>query len=708
MGSAMNKSKGLLGWRFGRGMFRRGLGASFLVLATVAIGPPAALAAQDGVSGSGGVRPGTTGGRATDVEQKPGFPCPPGTTWFSASGSNPTCIGTPIPTGPRACDAGPISWYGQDGSVCQGPIGAGANGATVGPVVSSNGNDGQATFKCNSGQWGYGGPTTCRMPGPAACQPQAAAWQVGGSSCSGQLGATPSGQAATISSTLAGSNGQATFACVGGAWTGPTAATCQGSGGSSCAAGQLTWSVGGQTCQAIASATPAGSSLTLTDSQGGSTGQATFSCLGGTWSAPSAVSCSGNGGTGNRSCSAANLSWRGADGSVCRAFSDQTSSGSQISLSDNEIAATAGTGAASFSCTDGTWNELPGAQCKGQGGCVLTVQQANVACEDIAGQYGVFPTAVAGTVDLSRDSCTGQIVAVGTCRVPQCTFADLPESCQVPGNESHPAQRIMRTFGPSVQECALYYKHLAAGLPNPAAAGPTEIRGCTLLPDCVTSSETWVNAGETNFSATTPICGWVGQATLMYGESLSITNTQSGGVGNATGASGSVTLRCDSNAGQSAAMTQVNPTCVASCPPSQYGISLNRTTPSGISCYVDVGGPTTGAPTFRTVGSTATGGAFYGVSGVESKSVFTSAQLTCSPQMTWEVVAGTERCEESDASVGGGTGGGGPPTCLGDGVIGVAGAVYNLGDSVISLVISTDGSTGGTYQCTVTGWSRTL
>ena len=104
--------------------------------------------AQQG--GTGGSTP--TTGTSSDIKPKPGFGCPPGSTWSQGPGT--VCVSTGTPVAPPApCNAkSAVQWAGTAGS-CQGalPIGQHGDNRLLSNVLPDY--VGSATYTCNNGAW---------------------------------------------------------------------------------------------------------------------------------------------------------------------------------------------------------------------------------------------------------------------------------------------------------------------------------------------------------------------------------------------------------------------------------------------------------------------------------------------------------------------------------------------------------------------------
>ena len=260
----------------------------------------------------------------------------------------------------RSCGRSTLQW--SDGeSLCSAPADGATHGASLTLTNTLGANVGQANFTCTNGNWGAATNATCRPP-PGPCAAQTASWAVDGSRCSAALAATESGRSLTVTDATPPGTGAATFACSDGSWSEPGAATCATAQPRSCAARTASWSVAGNGCEGNLASTASGSSAIAVDSALPATGSATYACSDGSWSGPSAASCSV---PADRACSAQTLGWS-AGGNSCSAAAPTTASGASITLADTVGPAT---GSATFSCSDGSWGSPGAASCSLPAAC---------------------------------------------------------------------------------------------------------------------------------------------------------------------------------------------------------------------------------------------------------------------------------------------------------------------------------------------------
>ena len=263
---------------------------------------------------------------------------------------------------PLAC-SGAVNWT-VNGQTCSGTLpSAVASGGTSAPVDDTVAPAvGSATFACSNG-------VSTQNPG-ATCSTQCSGpvtWMVGGNTCDGNL-ATPiaSGSTSgTITDSAAPSTGSATFTCANGVATQNAGATCNVPAACS---GNVTWTVGGNTCNGVLPSTvPSGSvSGSVSDSTAPTTGTATFSCANGTSTVQAGATCNAP----SPNCLAgATVTWNSEfdTGDTCTGTIVTTVNNGATSTTpiyDTDFSAVAGTaGFTNFSCSNGVATPLPGRRC---------------------------------------------------------------------------------------------------------------------------------------------------------------------------------------------------------------------------------------------------------------------------------------------------------------------------------------------------------
>lgn len=211
---------------------------------------------------------------------------------------------------------------------------------------------GSAAASCISGAWSIansvcsGGGTTTQQP----CASGTVSWTVGSLTCSATAPAAESGQSATLADSVGPSTGTAQAVCIGGTWGGLSGQTCS-SPPPSCPATNMTW---GTYCTGSLPQTATGSSYTASGANGSYSGAATYSCVNGAWTGPTAASCSAK-------CYSQGGAWQWQQGgAICEGTlpSGYVSPGT-ITVTDNHTSATdQATGSYSVTCRpDGTWDQ---------------------------------------------------------------------------------------------------------------------------------------------------------------------------------------------------------------------------------------------------------------------------------------------------------------------------------------------------------------
>jgi hypothetical protein len=277
----------------------------------------------------------------------------------------PTCVGA-------SCTGAPQSWGGG----CTGNTSTVADNATS--ATSSSGSfTGNATYLCNNGSFVLQAGSTCS--GTAPCNGAYLGW----GSCGANFATAANGGSSNGTNDVAGYTGTATQTCSNGTWT-VGANTCTPNG---CGSQAFSW---GGSCSGSVSPTGSGSTATATNTVGGFTGSAVYTCTTGNWSGPSSPTCTstvtcpagtsvaGTGGpaTGGCNCNVTGETWcattlaceaAGPIGCASQAMSWVV--GANTCNSDSNIASVASgstsnandtvaptTGSAVYSCTNGTWS----------------------------------------------------------------------------------------------------------------------------------------------------------------------------------------------------------------------------------------------------------------------------------------------------------------------------------------------------------------
>lgn len=254
------------------------------------------------------------------------------------------------------CAAQSLTWAVGAGS-CSALVAEVASGSSVVATDSVAPATGSASFSCSKGRWGAPESTSCALPPPAACASQSLNWSVGASSCAALVPVTASGQEVRLSDALLPTLGEASFACADGVWGQPSHALCAVPAPAACTAQDLSWALAGQTCSAAVPATASGAMAVATDIDVPATGNASFACSNGRWSAASAASCAL---PPPAACAAQQMNWVQA-GNSCSAFVAATAAGGAATVTD---ALQPATGSASFACSNGVWSAAGNASCK--------------------------------------------------------------------------------------------------------------------------------------------------------------------------------------------------------------------------------------------------------------------------------------------------------------------------------------------------------
>ncbi len=247
-----------------------------------------------------------------------------------------------------------------------------------------------------------------------------------------------------------------------------------------CAAQTLTWTVGGLgggTCSATVATTAAGKTYLATDSTVPATGNATFACSAtGVWSTvPSGATCV----TPPTDCSAAALSWT-VGAYTCNATAPMTTSGSSAVLQDLTAPTT---GAATYSCSNGSWSPSSMATC---------------ATATVAPPASCSATAMSWTVGGNTCAATAAATTSGSTLVVQDTAAPAT------GAASYTCSNGAWT-GPASASCVVQQAACAATALNWTvsgtscnAAAPASASGVSVLLQDTTDPTT----GSANYTCT--------------------------------------------------------------------------------------------------------------------------------------------------------------------------------------------------------------
>ncbi len=254
------------------------------------------------------------------------------------------------------CAAGTYATW-TSGNTCGGSTSSVTNAGSTTSITSTNGNSGTATFLCGStGSLTYqSGPCSA----PASCSGTTASW--GSSpSCSGYLNGVASGSSSTANSSN-GNSGSATYSCNSGSWSGPTSSSCTAPA-AGCTGMTVTWG-SSPSCSGYLNGVSSGSSSSANTSTSGTSGSVTYTCNNGSWSGPTASSCTSTA----TSCPAQLKSW--TVGSItCSGYTAEANSGfGSLVMSTNGK-----TGYNYYACTNGTWVEQVGTSSCNNSSCPAT------------------------------------------------------------------------------------------------------------------------------------------------------------------------------------------------------------------------------------------------------------------------------------------------------------------------------------------------
>jgi cytochrome c553 len=332
---------------------------------------------------------------------------------------------------PVGCAASPLSWT-VGANTCNATSAATASGFSAVLSDTTAPTTGAATFSCSNGAWGAATSTTCAVPVAAAPCSGALSWTVGTNVCNATAASTASGATAALSDTTAPTTGAASFSCSNGVWGAPTNVSCTAP--VACNATALSWTVGGNTCDAAATTTADGASATLTDAGAPTTGAATFSCSNGLWGAATGATCSAPVG-----CSAGAVSWK-VGTNTCDGTAAATSSGAAALVSDTSAPTT---GAASFSCSNGVWGTPTNASCNAPAGCNAGVLSWSVGGNSCSG--AVVQTTSGLTASLQNTSAPNTGAATYACT--NGTWSAVSSTCNAPAPVACAAQAVSWTVG---------------------------------------------------------------------------------------------------------------------------------------------------------------------------------------------------------------------------------------------------------------------
>ncbi len=272
-----------------------------------------------------------------------------------------------------SCTAGQALTWVVNSRQCTGTSTASSQGNTI-AVNATGTNIGTANFQCQSnGGFLVTGSPSCNAGGspdggaPCASYSAGASWggtAPGACQLNDDVPAAQSGQQVQIVDNVGVYQGQATGVCNNGVVSIISTTCYQASGAApACAAGGVTWSVGGVTCTSglpagDVGATWAGVDSDITASSGtvGSNGQKSYLCTGSGWASNGSATCAV---TGLQPCANDAVAWT-VGGVTCNANVYQSPSGQIVNVSN---LAPNKTGGAVYQCNDGVWSKQPGSTC---------------------------------------------------------------------------------------------------------------------------------------------------------------------------------------------------------------------------------------------------------------------------------------------------------------------------------------------------------
>lgn len=197
------------------------------------------------------------------------------------------------------------------------------------------------------------------LPSLQPCLPGAAAVWIGpgGATCSGQSSSIIlSGASGVVNDASAPATGSTAVVCNDGLLTPLAPQTCVDT--SQCAAGTVSWTVGGQSCSGNAGALSNGQSAAVNDAAGPATGLASFTCNNGALSQNPGATCA----VPSINCAAgAPVSWT-VGANTCSGTLPATVNNGAISGAVNDSTAPT-TGSSTFTCSNGSLTQNAGASC---------------------------------------------------------------------------------------------------------------------------------------------------------------------------------------------------------------------------------------------------------------------------------------------------------------------------------------------------------
>jgi hypothetical protein len=220
--------------------------------------------------------------------------------------------------------------------------------------------NGNVTWSCTNGTLSMVGTPSCFVSQSSGCAAPSRSWVVGNNSCSADTApsSVANGASATLTDSTSPLAGSATYSCSNGTLS-LTAASCASGGTTSCSTASLTsggWTVSGNTCtadQAPASISD-GTTLSVSDTVGATTGSITVQCYAGELLTMGQPTCAPR--TTGSSCQTSVSSWTSGSFSCSpdqNPGSVTIQSGSSFTWTDNTSPLT---GSHTLACSNGSLN----------------------------------------------------------------------------------------------------------------------------------------------------------------------------------------------------------------------------------------------------------------------------------------------------------------------------------------------------------------
>ena len=252
------------------------------------------------------------------------------------------------PTG-ATCNAGcPNTHVGDKGSKCS------RTDTLHGSSDGSCDEDGVCSYECDNGRWNETS-NGCHPWDKCLADPDHE-WTVGTRACQGALPEIAHGAEGRADDDTAPVTGSVRYSCDDGNRT-EASATC----GRECAASDLTWTVGAQTCGARLPTTAHLDAPTAKDATYPASGSATFTCNDGVWSAPTAATCVAG-------CAGQAVSWNVAHQTCTAELSDALDADTPTITANAPYS-----GSATFACSSGTWGSATETTCSCDAECVCAL-----------------------------------------------------------------------------------------------------------------------------------------------------------------------------------------------------------------------------------------------------------------------------------------------------------------------------------------------